>query len=114
MRDKSPLADRNNENRAQNLVSTLRLWYCSRKGKPNAFLRGGNWNNETNAGAFALNLNNSPTNTNNNIGFRCASDQQSARMEWYVFKDTYPASKDHQVFSCLRKKRRTKCLYSYI
>lgn len=47
----------------------------------NAFLRGGNWNNETNAGVFALNLNNSPTNTNNNIGFRCASDQQSAGME---------------------------------
>jgi hypothetical protein len=74
----------------------------------NAFLRGGNWNNETNAGAFALNLNNSPTNTNNNIGFRCASDQQSARMEWYVFKDTYPVSKDHQVFSCLTKDETNK------
>lgn len=38
----------------------------------NAFQRGGNWNNTTNAGAFALNLNNSPTNTNTNIGFRVA------------------------------------------
>ena len=37
-----------------------------------AFLRGGNWNNGANAGAFTLNLNNAPTNTNNNIGFRCA------------------------------------------
>ena len=36
------------------------------------FLRGGNWDNGTNAGAFTLNLNNAPTNTNNNIGFRVA------------------------------------------
>ena len=38
------------------------------------FLRGGNWNNDTNAGAFGLKLNNTPDNRNNNIGFRCASD----------------------------------------
>lgn len=38
----------------------------------NAFIRGGNWNNEANAGVFTLNLNNAPTNTNTNIGFRCA------------------------------------------
>ncbi len=37
-----------------------------------AFLRGGNWNNDTNAGVETLNLNNAPGNTNNNIGFRCA------------------------------------------
>ena len=36
-----------------------------------AFLRGGNWNNGANAGAFALNLNNGPSNWNWNIGFRC-------------------------------------------
>jgi len=36
------------------------------------FKRGGNWNNGTNAGAFTLNLNNAPTNTNTNIGFRVA------------------------------------------
>jgi hypothetical protein len=40
-----------------------------------AFLRGANWNNTSNAGVFALNLNNTPTNQNNNIGFRCASDE---------------------------------------
>lgn len=40
--------------------------------KPHAFLRGGNWNNGANAGAFALNLNNGPSNTNTNIGFRCS------------------------------------------
>ena len=36
-----------------------------------AALRGGNWNNGTNDGAFTLNLNNAPSNTNTNIGFRC-------------------------------------------
>lgn len=37
----------------------------------NAPIRGGNWSNTTNAGAFNLN-NNTPTNTgNNNVGFRC-------------------------------------------
>ncbi len=37
-----------------------------------AFLRGANWNNGSNAGVFSLNLNNAPSNTNTNIGFRCA------------------------------------------
>ena len=45
-----------------------------------AALRGGNWNNNTNAGAFTLNLNNSPTNTNNNIGFRCV---------WFLLIETW-------------------------
>jgi len=36
------------------------------------FLRGGNWNNEANAGAFTLNLNWDTTNQNNNVGLRCA------------------------------------------
>jgi len=34
--------------------------------------RGGNWNNGSNAGVFALNLNNPRSNTNTNIGFRPA------------------------------------------
>lgn len=37
-----------------------------------AFIRGGNWNNTSNAGVLTLNLNNSPSNTNTNIGFRVA------------------------------------------
>jgi len=37
-----------------------------------AFLRSGNWNNGANAGVFTVNLNNAPSNTNTNIGFRCA------------------------------------------
>ena len=45
------------------------LWLSSR-----GFIRGGNWNNGSNAGVLTLNLNNGPTNTNTNIGFRVARD----------------------------------------
>jgi formylglycine-generating enzyme required for sulfatase activity len=41
-------------------------------GHTGALIRGGNWNNGTNAGVFAVNANNNPSNANNNIGFRCA------------------------------------------
>lgn len=34
--------------------------------------RGGNWNNNTNAGVFNFNANNPRSNSNNNIGFRSA------------------------------------------
>lgn len=44
-----------------------------------AFLRGGNWDNTSNAGVFTLNLNNAPTNTNSNIGFRCARYVSASR-----------------------------------
>jgi hypothetical protein len=38
-----------------------------------AAIRGGNWNNGSNArSGVALNLNNLPSNVNNNIGFRAA------------------------------------------
>ncbi len=36
-------------------------------------IRGGNWNNGSRAGVFALNLNNARSNANANIGFRPAS-----------------------------------------
>lgn len=36
-------------------------------------ISGGNWNNAANAGAWALNLNNVRTNSNNNVGFRADS-----------------------------------------
>ncbi|HLD55022.1 MAG TPA: hypothetical protein VJB35_02055 [Candidatus Nanoarchaeia archaeon] len=42
-----------------------------------AVLRGGNWNNGALAGPFCANLNNAPTNTNNNIGFRCCNRPKS-------------------------------------
>jgi RNA-directed DNA polymerase len=38
-----------------------------------AVQREGNWNNGANAGPFCANLNNAPSNVNNNIGFRCCS-----------------------------------------
>lgn len=41
--------------------------------------RGGNWNNGSNVGPFALNLNNERTNTNRNIGFRAALAPAYAR-----------------------------------
>ncbi len=48
-------------------------WWSARvfDAMPAAALRGGNWNNGSQAGAFALNLNNGPTNRNPNVGFRC-------------------------------------------
>ena len=42
-----------------------------KKGGISIFIRGGNWNNTTNAGVLSLNLNNGATNANTNIGFRC-------------------------------------------
>jgi hypothetical protein len=36
-----------------------------------AVQRGGNWGNGANAGVFSMNLNNDPSNSNTNIGFRC-------------------------------------------
>lgn len=49
------------------------LW--EKPGKPisHAVQRGGNWNNGANAGALSVNLNNAPSNSNSNIGFRCTS-----------------------------------------
>ncbi|MBI2597499.1 hypothetical protein HYW41_05050 [Candidatus Daviesbacteria bacterium] len=68
------------------------------------FIRGGNWNNGANTGAFTLNLNNAPSNTNNNIGFRCASDQKKKKVslyrqnEWQTSKDICPGFKRSQSF----------------
>jgi len=42
-----------------------------------AVKRGGNWNNGADAGPFCANLNNAPTDTNNNIGFRCCNSSRS-------------------------------------
>lgn len=36
-----------------------------------AVQRGGNWNNGAQAGVFSMNVNNAPSNSNTNIGFRC-------------------------------------------
>ena len=43
-------------------------------GTPGSVLRGGSWNNNDNNARSANRNNNDPTNTNNNVGFRCARD----------------------------------------
>jgi len=43
-------------------------------GHTGAMVRGGNFNNGTKAGPLAVNGNNQPSNSNNNIGFRCARE----------------------------------------
>lgn len=42
-------------------------------------IRGGNWNNGSNAGLAALNLNNARSNTSTNIGFRPALEASQKR-----------------------------------
>ncbi|QDF29000.1 reverse transcriptase/maturase family protein [Halarcobacter anaerophilus] len=43
---------------------------------------GGNWSNSSNAGAFAMNLNNNRTNSNNNVGGRdCESKPETAMVD---------------------------------
>jgi hypothetical protein len=46
-----------------------------------AVQRGGNWNNGRDAGVFSVNLNNAPSNSNGNIGFRCPPEHQ-ANLAW--------------------------------
>lgn len=42
-------------------------------------IAGGNWNNTTNAGVWAVNLNNTRTNSNNNVGGRADLGPSLAR-----------------------------------
>lgn len=46
-----------------------------------AVQRGGNWNNGARAGVFSMNLNNAPSNSNTNIGFRCPPSRQELRSQ---------------------------------
>jgi len=50
------------------------MFYNEGRGPFRRVLRGGSWNNNTNNLRCANRNNNEPTNTNNNIGFRCAQD----------------------------------------
>jgi hypothetical protein len=40
-------------------------------GTRRAVQRGGHWDNGARAGVFSMNVNNAPSNSNTNIGFRC-------------------------------------------
>lgn len=64
-----------------------------------AFQRGGNWNNGSNAGVFTLNLNNAPSNTNTNIGFRVARDSNRWPDMMRVIVSSVPLVSDHLVTS---------------
>jgi hypothetical protein len=48
---------------------------CNADRLPAAGLRGGNWNNGSQAGAFSMNLNHGPSNWNTNIGSRCCREK---------------------------------------
>ena len=49
-----------------------RVYYKSTDNSLRAFRRGGDWDNGADAGVFALYLDNSPSSSRTNIGFRCA------------------------------------------
>jgi len=51
--------------------------------RPAALIRGGNWNNGARAGVFSLNLNNSPSNSNYNIGLRAARSLSWPTLAFY-------------------------------
>lgn len=51
--------------------------------------RGGNWNNGSIGGAFSMNLNNSPSNTSTNIGFRCVF-LAAGRLGEYKWRKIFP------------------------
>jgi len=66
-----------------------------------AVIRGGNWNNGANEGPFSANLNNGPTDTNNNIGFRCCNSSQS---QIHIFTEMMNSARElHQFKSKLKK-----------
>jgi|GEM_PF-1976128 hypothetical protein len=55
-----------------------------------AAIRGGNFNNTANAGVFYLNVNNAPSNANNNIGFRaCKSGYPARRAEGFSARSAH-------------------------
>lgn len=60
------------------------------------FIRGGNWNNGANDGAFTLNLNNAPSNSNTNIGFRCSRYALPAHAGGQNKSSTEPSQKSHR------------------
>jgi hypothetical protein len=60
------------------------------------FIRGGNWNNGANDGAFTLNLNNAPSNSNTNIGFRCSRYALPAHAGGQNESSTEPSQRSHR------------------
>ena len=48
------------------------IYYGTNTNNPRAFLRGGDWSDDSNAGVFSVLLNSAPERTDTHIGFRCA------------------------------------------
>lgn len=67
--------------------------------------RGGTYNNTSNAGPFALNLNNNRANTNANIGFRSALPPSDAASLWACFQ--YKAIKGRAPAPCESREKNT-------
>jgi hypothetical protein len=53
-------------------------------------IRGGNWDNGANAGVFAFNANNGPSNVNNNVGLRCGRGDFKDRFRAFTEARTAP------------------------
>ena len=78
-------------------VTKCRYGVESTSGLPFAAIRGGNWNNGTEAGAFNLNLNNGPSNRNNNIGLRCCRE----KCQSFVPEPPSPRGRHRLGFRCI-------------
>ncbi len=56
------------------LLSLKKDWAGLKLASDRAVKRGGNWDNGADAGVFYANLNNAPSDSNSNIGFRCCNN----------------------------------------
>ena len=72
------------------------IGHCSNmKNDSVACLCGGNWSNSSNAGAFAMNLNNNRTNSNNNVSGRdCDSKPETATVDTGIRGIQCPANSE--------------------
>ena len=69
---------------------------------------GGNWNNASNAGVWTASLNNTRTNSNNNVGFRADYMLQTQKCDSSVEGDNFllfRAKSLYRLFSSRSRKR---------
>ena len=72
-------------------------------------IRGGNWDNGANAGVFAFNANNGPSNVNNNVGFRCGRGDLQARFRTFTEVRTEPTLPTAGLLLSSARVRKTRC-----
>jgi retron-type reverse transcriptase len=82
------------------------IGHCSNmKNDSVACLCGGNWSNSSNAGAFAMNLNNNRTNSNNNVSGRdCDSKPETATVDTGIRGIQCPANSEINEYDSLLSK----------